>query len=330
MDAHKINQTIELLPIVGELRKAGAYHVGPCPMCGGVDRFTVKHTSDGDRWHCRNCGDGKYHSVIDFIIARDHVSFVEACRILSNGDVSSIVKKTPQIQPVDTHTVLAPDQTTQVQMLSLMNVAAAALMQPDLAAQEYLYKRGLTPSTWEAWHIGSAMIYDTKAKRRRPAISLPWYYIDADGEFITAIKYRFIDSDPEGLRYTSMPGSVYVFYGTWSARPTDKTLLLVEGEINALSLWQQIPEDTTVLSIGSESGGRPEMLVNLARQYERVFVWCDDAARTLKYKAMIDKPTTGLQSPNIDGSKIDANALLQRGRLADFIKQIIGVDCQEY
>jgi hypothetical protein len=157
-------------------------------------------------------------------------------------------------------------------------------------------------------------------------LSIPWYYVDAQREVIAAIKYRFVDADPKGLRYTSAPGSMPVLYGLWDAQPTDKVLLLVEGELNALSLWQQRPRDVTVLSIGSEGGGRPEVIAQIAQRYKRVFIWCDDAARTVKYKAMIAQPTKGLQSPTIDGAKIDANKLLQAGKLAEFIKQVIGVD----
>ena len=331
MDANQINQTVELLPLVGsELRKAGAYYVGPCPMCGGVDRFTVKHTSGGDRWHCRHCGDGKYHGVIDFIMARDRVSFLEACKALSGaGEVVLTPTRQPARQPATTpkKEPTTPDAPTQARMMAAMDAAGDALYTPDgQQAQDYLRSRGLALGTWYAWHLGAAVIYDPAAQRKRPALSIPWYYVDAQREVIAAIKYRFVDADPKGLRYTSAPGSMPVLYGLWDAQPTDTTLLLVEGELNALSLWQQRPRDVTVLSIGSEGGGRPEVIAQIAQRYKRVFIWCDDAARTVKYKAMIAQPTKGLQSPTIDGAKIDANKLLQAGKLAEFIKQVIGVD----
>ncbi len=327
MDAQTINATVELLPLVGiELHKAGAYYVGPCPMCGGRDRFTLKHTPMGDRWHCRHCSDGKYHGVIDFIMARDRLSFIDACKLFNDGQVlrRQIIQPATTRQPAPT----APDLATQARMLSVMDTAADALQAPDLAAQEYLFARSLNPSTWEAWHIGAAMVYDPKAKRSRPAISIPWYYMDAQREIITAIKYRFIDNDPDGLRYTSAPGSIFVLYGAWSRINSDKTLLLVEGEINALSLWQCWPVGVSVLSIGSEGGGRPDVIAKITAHYKNVFVWCDDPARTLEYKAQIIQPTRGLQSPIVDGVKIDANTLLQRGRLQEFIQAVIGVDCQ--
>lgn len=62
MNAQTINATFDLLALVEHdttLKAAGAYYIGPCPFCGGRDRFTVKATKDGPRWHCRHCGDGK-------------------------------------------------------------------------------------------------------------------------------------------------------------------------------------------------------------------------------------------------------------------------------
>lgn len=74
-DFKRVNRLTDLVP---GLKKSGAYHIGPCPFCGGNDRFNVKTTHDGiDLWVCRQCGDGKYHDVIDFIQRRDGRTFAE-------------------------------------------------------------------------------------------------------------------------------------------------------------------------------------------------------------------------------------------------------------
>jgi len=300
-------------------------------MCGGTDRFTVKHTSGGDRWHCRQCGDGKYHGVVDLIMARDHVSFTDALKLLG-GEVVPLCRGTtkgqPQAQP--TRVIEPPDTATQAAMLAAMDAANDRLFtSAGAAAQEYLRSRALTVSTWEAWHIGAADVYDPKAKRTRPALALPWYDLDARREIITAIKYRFIDNDPAGLRYISFKGSAPIIYGAAAAINTDKTLLIIEGEINALSVWQCQPHGVSVLSIGSEGGGPGELLAKIAKYYQRVFIWCDEASQTNKHKKESARPDAkGLQTPIIDGVKLDANKLLQRGQLVDFINKMIGVDCQ--
>ncbi len=339
MDAQTINQTVELLPLVGDLKKAGAFYVGPCPMCGGRDRFTVKHTPGGDRWHCRRCGDGKWHNVIDLIMARDHVTFVDACKRLG-GEVVAPVLRQPARQPATTPTarpVELPDAPTQAAMIAAMNAAANDLFSMSLLAcdaQDYLRSRALTVGTWEAWHIGAAMKYDPATKTTRPAVLLPWHYIDAQREYITAIKYRYIDelAAQHEHRFGAMGGGkTHLPYGLWAAQKDHNILLVIEGEFNALSVWQCQPVGVSVLSIGSQTGARVDVLAKIAARYSTMFIWCDEPGTTSDYKKQIAQPgllIKGLQTPEIDGVKLDANKLLQRGQLTDFINKVIGVDCQ--
>src|SRR5688572_19379489 len=86
MNAALINQTTDLTTLVdAKLWKEGRYHVGPCPFCGGHDRFVIKHTPQGDRWLCRKCGDGKYHTTIDFLMQRDQLDFKTALQSMGAG-----------------------------------------------------------------------------------------------------------------------------------------------------------------------------------------------------------------------------------------------------
>jgi hypothetical protein len=329
MNALQVNQTTELLSLVGhDLKKAGGYHVGACPFCGGVDRFTVKHTREGDRWFCRQCGDGKYHTAIDYIMRRDNCDFKTAYQTLTgkNPEPTQIVlppRPKPEPKPIT-----LPSHEWQTQALQLVDNASDLLLSDEgQAGQDYLTRRGLHRGTWYAWLLGFTFVYDPKAKRNRPAISMPWLDMDARGEVITAVKYRFIDIDPEGLRYIALAGSMPLLFGLWDVIESHNTLLLVEGEINALSLWQCLPRGVSVLSFGSEGGGRADVLQTIAKKYERVFIWCDDAARTKQYQAILARPCEKIQSLKIDGDKLDANRLLQKGELHNFINQVLGVEC---
>jgi len=77
MDAKLINATTDLVSLVPGLRRSGQYHIGPCPFCGGEDRFTIKRTDAGDLWLCRKCGDGKYHDAVAFRMRAGGRSFRE-------------------------------------------------------------------------------------------------------------------------------------------------------------------------------------------------------------------------------------------------------------
>jgi hypothetical protein len=84
MDLETLKQRIDLTALAGTaLHRRGMYSVGPCPFCGGTERFVVKHAPDGDLWLCRKCGDDqKYHSAIEFIMRRDHLPFKAALAVL--------------------------------------------------------------------------------------------------------------------------------------------------------------------------------------------------------------------------------------------------------
>lgn len=60
------------------LRRSGAEQIGPCPICGGHDRFSVNPRKGV--WNCRGCGKGG--DVIDLVRHFDGCDFEEAVRHL--------------------------------------------------------------------------------------------------------------------------------------------------------------------------------------------------------------------------------------------------------
>src|SRR6516165_2769778 len=62
-----------------ELKREGKEFIGPCPLCGGDDRFAVN--TKKEVWNCRGCGVGG--DVIDLVQHLDGVEFIEACTTLA-------------------------------------------------------------------------------------------------------------------------------------------------------------------------------------------------------------------------------------------------------
>src|SRR5205807_1193422 len=59
----------------------GGEWAGPCPFCGGKDRFRVQPKTG--LWFCRSCSpDARWQDAIAFVERRDGVNFTDACRIL--------------------------------------------------------------------------------------------------------------------------------------------------------------------------------------------------------------------------------------------------------
>lgn len=95
-DVQAIKERNNLLNVIGAdttLKKVagtnGGEYAGPCPFCGGTDRFRVQ--PERGRWFCRQCTGSPemsgWHDVIDYIQRRDNLSFTEACKRLG-GDGS--------------------------------------------------------------------------------------------------------------------------------------------------------------------------------------------------------------------------------------------------
>jgi putative DNA primase/helicase len=63
----------------GELKRVGHELIGPCPRCGGRDRFAVNTAKD--IWNCRGCRKGG--DAIDLVQHLDGVGFAEAVEVLT-------------------------------------------------------------------------------------------------------------------------------------------------------------------------------------------------------------------------------------------------------
>src|SRR5215467_13358695 len=77
----------KLIPIENEiarrgivLKRIGAEHVGPCPKCGGDDRFAIN--TKKQIFNCRGCCVGG--DVIKLVEHLDGVDFIAACTALLN------------------------------------------------------------------------------------------------------------------------------------------------------------------------------------------------------------------------------------------------------
>jgi DNA primase len=67
------------------IRQRGRWFSGPCPFCGGEDRFNLKQGENGWVWFCRGCGEGKYHTAVDYLMRRENKGVSEVLRMMEGG-----------------------------------------------------------------------------------------------------------------------------------------------------------------------------------------------------------------------------------------------------
>ncbi len=331
-------KAVDLLALAEQcttLRKcAPNEYEGPCPSCGGTDRF---HVNVKEQWYfCRQCHPitkkEPGHDVIGFTQWLHRVSFVEAVERLTNTPVQYTappVQRRAKERTLDEQTPAWSAQYEGELRAAVYQLHNTAAGQPG---RDYLLGRGLGPEAWRTFGLGYTPRWKVQhSDEWAPAILMPWR--DPDGT-LAAVQGRFlqpqiVNGKQEKTKFapgSKKGGRVFGWQafpeGCTEPLPADHTpverkftLLIVEGEINAMSAWQA-GQDTRldVLSIGSESSHLADDTITYARRYGSVLLWTDkpDIARQLAD-----------QLPNVHAVSSpageDANDLHKQGQLGAFL-----------
>ena len=322
-------------------KESGKEWAGPCPQCGGDDRFHVNAGAEGEGWwFCRQCHSKPGDAIAFLQWLTPGLSFRAAVEQLSGSGITSPAAAPAQRRQPEHRR--PPDQPDDWRQRAERMVADAQrrLWAPEgEPARAYLASRSLDGGAWLAFGLGcrpDAPLPNTKGKQRAPAVVLPW----VAGGRLVAVRYRFLepqtytDKDgkerrdqrlvsewggqnagrlfggqhlPEWLRMSDVPGAEML-----------RALLIVEGEINAMSAWQVAAESNMdVLSLGSESAGLSPAAVATAQRYGRVLFWADRAEVAQSLMAALPG-AYGVRSP---GGR-DANDLLKSGHLGGFLATV--------
>lgn len=282
----------------------GGEYVGPCPWCGGTDRFHVQpHRPGGGRWFCRQCGEQgtngpKWEDAIAYVVKRDGCSFREACITLGletgsyrpNPRLNSHRKFTerPNAALSRDDWVAANDADWRVAASQFIEQASARLNRSEDGhpGREYLRKRGLFDTQVLAAHNVGYNAHEYRAmwggtKVFIPARCIVFPYKDClqrgcssagTSEETIKIKYRLIDRKEFG----HARGSANGLYGI-SCLHSDMPVILVEAEICALSLWQAASGLVIPIATGSADGARlHSSIIRLAGVSRLILAFDDD------------------------------------------------------
>lgn len=283
---------------------------GPCPRCGGEDRFYVSR----DHFACRQCNP-RGGDAIDFLRWLHGVDFKEALHMLDSSAAPALQRKATPIK--------APEPSTWDgnAMLSKLVRMQQALHGAQSAGSDYLGERRLTMETARAYGLGLT----EDALGKGPALAIPWFR----SHVLTAIRYRFLHSVGK-QKMISEPGSRfggYLFGGQALPLSMDsmflgqRSLLICEGEINAMSLYQVGKAmRVDVLSVGGEAAILPESLVNFAARYRARVVWFDKRERAQEHAKALDALAFWSEA---DGKKRDANDYLKAGNLTGLLGKLL-------
>jgi hypothetical protein len=206
------------------------------------------------------------------------------------------------------------------------------------AGRDYLAQRGITMDTAAAFGLGYGGHWNIAAGAKMPALFIPWQVDD----MVSYVTLRFLDvakGDKTKTRIASAgfkltddaDGKYYgvrFLFGLQNLGAHGDTLIVVEGELNCLSIYQCITGRYAcdVLSFGPQKNLQNEHVVSMAQEvasrYQRIIIWADRPQATIDALGTIPNAFP-VRSPEIDGKEYDANDLLQIGLLGDVLDGLL-------
>lgn len=268
IDFEGVKNRVKLIDLVGGLKKVastgGGEYAGPCPFCGGSDRFRVQPAQN--IWFCRQCTGDQWHDATDFIAKRDNTSLLEAAKSLGADRDFRFIDKVSFTPPYKTMTqdtqktshktgYSPPGQKWQAKADQAVQTCKECLYSVTGAkALDYLHRRGLSDETIRRFELGYSPGAEIAGLWVTHGVTIParingviWY-----------VKIRTNKKDP---KYTLVKGSRPAAIYNGDDLIKTKMCLVVEGEFNAMIAWQQTRDIDDVLSIGSlgAAGNRPNL-----------------------------------------------------------------------
>lgn len=319
IDTNSAKQSIDLRDFAERYttlhKQTATESAGPCPWCGGDDRFVVF----ADHYFCRQCG--RKGDVYKLVMEREGVNFIQAHEVIT-GKAAGAIHRPAQPTQAAPATSSTWDASTQFQ--KALEAHKALIDGPGKYAQQardYLQNRGIELATADAFKVGCRGKKLPKSDQMEWAILFPW--LDRAGE-IKAIRYRFLEAheytDKDGELRTENKTSAYgssfagELFGWQTVKGPNRNdvLIVCEGEMNCLSLWQAGGGLVDVLSAGSEGALKnlPDEVAEYAQQYSKRIVWADKPEFADAAALRIDADWS-MSSPNGQ----DANDLLIAGKL---------------
>lgn len=255
--------------------KTAREYAGPCPGCGGRDRFClfIGQGRDGmGRFMCRGCG--LHGDAIQFLREFQGLGYRDACHTLglAPAQVSghgqapreACVPAAPEWIPKMSE---LPNPTWRDKALKLVRWSARQLQANARVLSWLASERGLTPDTAARFRLGWTpkdlyreraawgLAQEVKPDGRRRMLWIPRGLVlpvlDASGQ-VARIKFRRENpgrDEPKYIYLPSAPKNTAPFVATGQAR----VWVVVESELDGMLLAQEAGTLANVLALGSAS-----------------------------------------------------------------------------
>ena len=195
---------------------------------------------------------------------------------------------------------------------------AAARLNKASAGGQYLFSRHITRATARAWRLG----FGFWGKYENQSIVIPWYAPDHQ---LVGVSHRLIAptaGQPKAAWQAGMAGKTAGLMCGWHTHQERDTLIIIEGILNAPSLYQAVGDIADIVTPGSENTNPYTWDIDRLRQWERIVVWADKRETAAAWGDALGTKLMITSMPN--GVTTDANDMLRCGKLREFITAGLG------
>ncbi|MER3384075.1 phage/plasmid primase, P4 family [Pectobacterium aroidearum] len=235
----------QLLPALGITVTANGQH-GPCPMCGGTDRFRFDNKDGRGTWICNQCGAGDGLNLVEKALK---LTAAKAARQINGilGELPDVPATAPSTQ-ADTE---AARQRACVQAQALVNAARSQTHNAYLSAK--------------GWPDVEALTLQGKAVTVGGITYQPGDLLvpltSSEGELVN-VQLINAQGDKRFLKGGQVSHAFYCFNGT-----TNPVIWLAEGYATGLTL-HQLTGDSVYVAFSANN--LPSLAAHLAKQYPSV------------------------------------------------------------
>lgn len=290
-----IMKIYELLQLDGLFPKkvgstGGGEFAGPCPWCGGDDRFRIwPNQGETGKYWCRGCG--RHGDAIEYLREFRRMTFPEACAYLGREvpPLSSLVGSRTANKPHwEPRLTAAPGDLWQAKARALVAESVSDLWGPysKLALDFLIKNRGLTERTikgfslgyilndqWEPapeWGLEEVLNDNGKAKKLWFPRGIVIPLCHGDQVLRVRIRRPKAAGDPRYFLHRGSDTRAMIL-------GSDKTVsILVESELDALLLHQEAGDLVNVISLGNAQTRPDQQTAELLNRSELILVSLDD------------------------------------------------------
>ncbi len=259
---------------------------GPCPFCGGTDRFRVQPHYGRYGWFaCSQCD--RKGNAVDYLMIRRGYSKREALAAVGwmpkdgsreSALPSALPKYVYEPRPQWNEPLAKWQEAANTFCQECQRILWRA--EQGQAALAYLRRRGLTEKTIKAAMLGyhPREEYGTMNAWGRPVwlpqgIVIPWFL--AGKLWRVTIRDERVAEGQNGRYRQVAGGSNGLYLADTLVKLKRSTVVLVEGEFDALSLAQECGDLVAVVATGTTQGSHTPRWVSLLARQERVLIAFD-------------------------------------------------------